>query len=107
MKEVKKKICPDCEATEIVGLDRRDFLKTVGTAAAVAATSTLPVWAVPKAAAATVFRGEAETAAKALYESLSEAQRKEICFAWDYVDPERGLLRTRVSNNWQITKPHI
>ena len=29
---------------------------------------------------------------------------QEICFAWDYQDPKRGLLRTRVANNWHITK---
>src|SRR5206468_2588307 len=27
--------------------------------------------------------------------------------AWDHEDPKLGLLRTRVSNNWQITKPEI
>jgi hypothetical protein len=30
-----------------------------------------------------------------------------ICFDWDHKDDRRGLLRTHVSNNWQITKPHI
>ncbi len=30
-----------------------------------------------------------------------------ICFAWDYQDPTRGLLRTRVANNWEITKQVI
>ena len=44
---------------------------------------------------------------KLLYESLKPEQRKEVCFAWDYVDPKRGLLRTRLENNWRITKPAI
>ena len=49
-----------------------------------------------------------ETVAKLLYESLNDEQRKEICFAWDYTeDRKRGLLRTRISNNWNITKPTI
>src|SRR5262249_7747910 len=26
---------------------------------------------------------------------------------WDYKDPKRGLLRTHVSNNWQITPYHV
>src|SRR5262249_33735789 len=26
---------------------------------------------------------------------------------WDHMDKDRGLLRTRVSNNWQITKPTL
>ena len=48
-----------------------------------------------------------ESLVKVLYDSLSETQRKEVCFAWDHQDPQRGLLRTRISNNWHITKPVI
>jgi hypothetical protein len=48
-----------------------------------------------------------ETLVKVLYESLKPEQRKEVCFAWDYVEKERGLLRTRLENNWKITKPSI
>jgi hypothetical protein len=48
-----------------------------------------------------------ETLVKQLYDSLGEKQRKEVCFAWDYVDKQRGLLRTRLENNWKITKPSI
>ena len=44
-----------------------------------------------------------ETAVQALYDSLTETQKKEVCFDWDFMDPKRGLLRTRVSNNWHIT----
>jgi hypothetical protein len=65
------------------------------------------VWAEPKVWAAPPSTGSAETAAKALFETLSADQKKEICFAWDHMDPERGLLRTHVSNNWHITKPTI
>jgi hypothetical protein len=39
---------------------------------------------------------------KALYDTLTPAQRKEVCHDWDFQDPKRGLLRTRVSNNWHI-----
>jgi hypothetical protein len=49
----------------------------------------------------------AETAVKALYETLTPTQKEEMCFAWDYEHPKRGLLRTRISNNWKITKPFI
>jgi hypothetical protein len=48
-----------------------------------------------------------ETLVKLLHDSLSPAQQKEVCFAWDYVEKERGLLRTRLENNWKITKPSI
>jgi hypothetical protein len=102
--ETKKPACPVCEADNDAGLDRRSFLKTVGIGAASAA---LPVWATPKVHAAPTPTSPAETAVKVLYDSLNENQRKAVCFAWDYQDPKRGLLRTRVANNWQITKPHV
>jgi hypothetical protein len=79
--------------------DRRQFLKTA------AATAALPLFAIPKVVAAPpTKKSAAETAVKALYDSLTDAQKKEVCFAWDYKDEKRGLLRTRVANNWQITK---
>ena len=45
----------------------------------------------------------AESIVKLLYESLSPGQREAVCFDWNHQDPERGLLRTRVANNWDIT----
>ncbi len=48
-----------------------------------------------------------ESIVKLLFESLKPEQRKEMCFDWDYLDPKRGLLRTRVENNWRITNPTI
>lgn len=102
----KKKVCPDCDSTE-GNLDRRDFLRTVGVTAAAASTVGLPLFATARAVAAPSKNSPAETAVKALYDTLTDEQKKVVCFDWDYVDPTRGLLRTRVSNNWQITKPHI
>jgi len=102
----KKKVCPDCDSTE-ENLDRRDFLRTVGVTAAAASTVGLPLFATARAVAAPSKNSPAETAVKALYDTLTDEQKKIVCFDWDYVDPDRGLLRTRVSNNWQITKPHI
>jgi uncharacterized protein DUF3500 len=49
----------------------------------------------------------AESSAKALHRSLSEAQRREVCFPWDHRDERRGLLRTFVANHWQVTRPCI
>lgn len=48
-----------------------------------------------------------ETLVKVLFDKLDKRQRKEVCFAWDHVDKKRGLLRTRIENNWTITKPTI
>jgi hypothetical protein len=105
MDQVKK--CPDCEALETGGLDRRGFLRTVGVAAAAAATGGLAEFAVPRATAAPNAKSAAETAVKALFDKLDSEQRKRICFPWDHKDPKRGLLRTHVSNNWQITPQTI
>jgi hypothetical protein len=94
--------CPDC--TGEGGIDRRDFLRVAGVTAAAAA---LPLTAVSRAIAAPSANSAAETAVKGLYETLTDEQKKLICFDWDYQDPKRGLLRTHVSNNWQITDKHI
>lgn len=49
----------------------------------------------------------AETLAGRLHASLSAAQRQQVCFPWDYVHPRFGLLRTRVSANWNATEPEV
>lgn len=89
--------CPDCDAN----FDRRSFL-------AVSAVS-LAGFAVPRQALGDTPspKGISETAVKAFFDTLTEQQKKAICFGWDHTDGERGLLRTHVSNNWQITRPHI
>jgi hypothetical protein len=94
--------CPDC--TNDGGVDRREFLRVAGVAAAAAA---LPLAAVARVQAAPSVNSAAETAVKGLFETLTDDQKKVICFDWDYQDPKRGLLRTHVSNNWQITGQHI
>ncbi len=93
--------CPDCEPDGKNGVDRREFVQRVGKGAAVVSLGTLG----PNVATARP-RGEtgetSESLVKKLYDSLSKEQRQAICFAWDHVDKERGLLRTHVSNNWSI-----
>lgn len=107
---MEKKVCPDCEATD-VAVDRRDFLRTVSATAAVASTVGLPLFATARAATTAPSKNSAaETAVKALYDTLNDDQKKVVCFDWDFVETagsKRGLLRTRVSNNWHITKPAI
>ncbi len=83
---------------------RRQFLKS--TAAAALAAGGLPLFATAKdTPAGPTAKSAAETAVKALYDTFTDAQKKDVCFAWDHKDKDRGLLRTFVSNNWQIT-PH-
>lgn len=48
-----------------------------------------------------------ESLTQQLYELLTAKQRQEMCFDWDHRDPQRGLLRTHVANNWQITHHSI
>jgi len=107
MEQTKKVVCPDCgDTVETVEPNRRDFIKSAAAATTAAVTGGLTLFATPRADAKPTPSSAAETAVKALYETLSDSQKKEVCFDWDYKDG-RGLLRTHVSNNWQITKPHI
>jgi hypothetical protein len=96
-----QKPCPDCD-----GVDRRSFLK------AAAAAATLPLFAEAKVHAAPPTRtSPAETAVLALYNSLTDAQKRDMCFAWNHTETTgqnpRGLLRTHTSNNWQITRQMV
>lgn len=72
-------------------MDRRDFLRTSAAGFAAAALRIDPP----------------ESLVKVLHESLSEKQKREVCFPWDHQDKSRGLLRCYLSNNWKITKPSI
>ena len=82
---------------------RREFLKRTG-ALALAASGIPLLGSQPATAADTKTP---ETLVKILYESLNERQRREVCFDWNHIDKHRGLLRTRLENNWKITKPSI
>ena len=102
--DLKKVTCRDCgEGVEVDNLDRRRFLARVG---ATAVAGALPLFAVPKIEAAPTPDSAAEKLVKTLYEKLSDDQKKAVCFDWDFKD-SRGLLRTHVSNNWQITKKPV
>lgn len=79
------------------GASRREFLAA---GAGVGAAAVLAGQGVARAAEPA---SAPETTVKQLYETLKPEQRQAICFDWDYVDPRRGLLRTRVANNWQVT----
>src|SRR5688572_7712200 len=81
----------DCFST----LSRREFLKTSAAfvTAASAGGSLL--------AQAQENRPKCETLVSTLYKSLSEEQRKVVCFGFDHP------LRSKVDNNWQITDKTI
>lgn len=86
---------------------RRTFLKQTGALALASVGG--PLFAAAPAAPQQPDSSQKspETLVKLLYDSFSEQQKKEVCFAWDYVEKKRGLLRTRLENNWKITKPSI
>jgi hypothetical protein len=85
------------------GLSRRGFLQsTAGTAlAATALPSTL--WAED----GKIVKADPESTVGRLFNSLTAEQKKNICFDWNHQDPQRGLLRTFIANNWNITRPEI
>lgn len=89
-------------------VNRRNFLAVGG---AIGVSAALPwVSSAQQARAADLLTGKvatAENAVEHLFATLSEAQRQKICFPWDHMDAKRGLLRTHVANNWQITEPEV
>ena len=93
--------CSDCGRSDS-SWTRRDFVQTGLAGAAVAGM--LGSGGVRADDAVKASPPESETLVKKLHASLSEQQKSMICFPWDYKD-NRGLLRTHVSNNWNITDP--
>ena len=83
--------CPDCPP-----VSRRDFMRT--TTGALGALGVVGLPGVVTAAEAAAPKGAtSETLVAQLYGSLSDAQKKAICFPFDHA------LRRKVDNNWQIT----
>ena len=102
----REQVCPDCG-----GASRREFVKASlgGIAAAAAASSgLLNLTGGTRALAAQASAGPSvaggatsETLAAQLYKSLTDEQRKTICFPFDHP------LRKKVDNNWHIVKQPI
>ncbi|HEX3599136.1 MAG TPA: DUF3500 domain-containing protein [Lacipirellulaceae bacterium] len=98
-------------------IQRREFFTASGAVLGAAAIgSMLPagrVWAqvADTKDAATAANAAAasspESLVKVLFDTLSPKQKETMCFAWNYQDKDRGLLRTRVANNWDITNKFI
>jgi hypothetical protein len=87
------------------GLNRREFL--AGATLAATSVSAANLQAAQQPAAVPPRQRASETAVKALFDSLTDEQRKQMCFDWNHVDPDRGLLRSYVSNNWRITSQSL
>ena len=85
--------CPDCDS-----FARRDFLRAVGGVAL--ATAAAPLLSSSAFAAPSPKRG-AETVAADLFKTLSDEQKKAVCFAFDHD------LRKKINANWHITKQKI
>jgi hypothetical protein len=80
-------------------LSRRDFVRTVGSAALAA---TVPLVGPRRASGAGPSpSAPAETAVARFYKTLKPEQRKVLCFPFD------NPLRSQVQNNWAIVKPTI
>lgn len=100
----QQRTCADCESEEPLAtepLSRRRFLVT-SSAAALAASATPAI-----ALGAEGEKKSPESLVKTLFDSMSPAQKSKVTYDWDHVDPRRGLLRTRVANNWQINRQQL
>lgn len=82
-------------------VDRRHFLRSAGQGAiALSTVGAMPGLAVGREESS---GGTPESIVKHLYDSLTPGQKEVVCFGWDHDDGERGLLRSHVANNWNIT----
>ncbi|HEX4413701.1 MAG TPA: DUF3500 domain-containing protein [Lacipirellulaceae bacterium] len=114
---LKQPACDRCQDTPGERrLQRREFFAASGVvlgAAAIGGILPARVWAEAKeaekaiAASSGASSAAPESMVKVLYDTLSPKQRETMCFDWAYQDPDRGLLRTRVANNWEITKQAV
>jgi hypothetical protein len=95
--------CPEChESPRTFTRTRRDLLKGVGGAVIAAAAGSLPLFAVARSVPASAAPapgaagGAAETLVSQFYNTLTEDQKKAVCFGWS--DPKRLMI----ANNWHI-----
>ncbi len=99
---------PDIIPSRAAAIDRRSFLRSTAALAAFTAVGRPFHSLLADSTVATpAAKPASESIVKLLFESLTAVQKKEICFPWDHMDAKRGLLRTRLENNWRITKPIV
>ena len=93
-------VCPDCDSTP--ALTRRQVLQVAGGVAVAAVTAGLPIVVRPRpTVAAPRPTSKSETLVAQLYSSLTEEQKRMICFPFDHA------LRGEVDNNWYITRARV
>ena len=85
---------------ESKSINRRQFMETAASSAAILAAGTSVASAVETAMSAESIVGR-------LYNTFSDQQKQEVCFDWNHRDKKRGLHRTFVANNWNVTKREI
>ena len=84
--------------------DRRAFLKQVTATAALGGSI---LGAVPRSGAEPPADSDADKAVKFLYDSLSDRQKKALCFDWDHKGPGGLPLRLHVTNNWAVSNTTV
>ncbi len=111
MVENEKVQCPDCDAID--GLDRRNFLMTVGgTAVTLASLEAIPTLAIaqqaqPAQPAAQPARAKpAEALIRELFTSLTPAQRERVVYAWNHGNANNQTPTRQRMYNAPIFGPH-
>jgi hypothetical protein len=96
-------VCPDCSS-----ITRRDFLKNTAVGVATVAAASAGLYAlgglpriISAAEAAATAGPSAESLVAQFYKTLTEDQKKVICFGFDHP------LRKKVDNNWFIVDKSI
>lgn len=87
-----------------IRVGRRTFLAASAGAATAAG---LPALSTAADAVADPVSQTAESIVGDLFGTLTEKQKTDVCFDWNHKEPKRGLLRTFVANNWNITGHEI
>jgi hypothetical protein len=98
--------CPDCTSPPRPALARRDFIRVLGTSAAVAAVGGLTPLQKARAARAEKQR-EAEALVFELYRSMDADQRKRLVLPWDYKASGQPLPARLMTANAPVGKSVI
>jgi hypothetical protein len=90
-----------CDCCAHIEVSRRSFLKTTLGGLAAAGTGAIPLLASQPGEPSAGTGGTSETLVTTLYQSLTDEQRKAVVFPFDHP------LRSKVDNNWYITKQRV